>query len=122
MSNERFCSICEKYIKFNNKLNWPLISCNYAHEKKSSRSIFHNTYLKENEIENLRRHVENEKNENKALRLFINNLRTLKKKYTTKIVTIDDIQKQNKMYNENSKFNEMSFKNDIVSEQNVSSV
>ena len=31
----------------------------------------------------------------------------------TKIVTIDDIQKHNKMYSENSKFNEMFFQNDV---------
>ena len=30
-----------------------------------------------------------------------------------KVVTIDDIQKHNKIYNENSKFNEISFKDDI---------
>ena len=30
-----------------------------------------------------------------------------------KIVTIDDIQKYNKMYDENSKFNGMSFKDDV---------
>ena len=45
----------------------------------------------------------------------MNDLKTLKKntQCTTKIVTIDDIQKHNRMYDENSKFNEMSFKNDI---------
>ena len=31
----------------------------------------------------------------------------------TKIVTIDDIQKHNKMYNKNSKLNKMSFKDDV---------
>ena len=31
----------------------------------------------------------------------------------TKIVTINDIQKYNKMYNRNSKFNEMFFKDDV---------
>ena len=31
----------------------------------------------------------------------------------TKIVTIDDIQKHNKMYDENSKLNAMFFKDDI---------
>ena len=31
----------------------------------------------------------------------------------TKIVTINDIQKYNKIYNENSKFNEISFKDDV---------
>ena len=31
----------------------------------------------------------------------------------TKIVTSDDIQKHNKMYNENSELNEIFFKNDI---------
>ena len=46
MLNERFCSICEKCIKFNNKLNRHWISCDYAHEKKSSRFIFHDIYLK----------------------------------------------------------------------------
>ena len=46
MSNERFCSICEKYIRFNNEFNQYLIFCDYTHEKKSSRLIFHNTYLK----------------------------------------------------------------------------
>ena len=30
-----------------------------------------------------------------------------------KVVTIDNIQKHNRMYNENSKFNEMFFKDDI---------
>ena len=49
------------------------------HEKKSSRFIFYDTYLKENEIENLRQYVKNEKNENKVLRSFMNNFRTLKK-------------------------------------------
>ena len=78
MSNERFCSVCKKYIRFNNEFNRHLISCDYAHEKKLSRLIFHNIYLKENEIQNLRRHVENKKNKNKALRLFMNDLRTLK--------------------------------------------
>ena len=93
MSNERFRSICEKYIRFNNELSRYLIFCDYAHKKKLSRFIFHDIYLKENEIENLRRHVEDKKNENKNLRLFINNFRTLKKdtQYTTKIVTINDI-------------------------------
>ena len=79
MSNEHFCSICEKYIRFNNELSQYLIFCNYTHEKKSSRFIFHDTYLKENEIENLRRYVEDERNENKILRLFINDFRILKK-------------------------------------------
>ena len=79
MSNERFCSICEKYIRFNNEFNRHLISCDYAHEKKSSRFIFHDIYLKENEIENLSWHVENEKNENKALQSFMNDFRILKK-------------------------------------------
>ena len=70
---------------------------------------------KKTEIENLQQHVKDEKNENKVLRSFMNNFRTLKKEtqYTTKIVTIDDIQKHNKMYDENSKFNEMSSKDDI---------
>ena len=79
MSNERFCSICEKYIRFNNKFNRHLIFYNYTHEKKSLRFIFHDIYLKENEIENLQRHVENEKNENKVLQSFMNDLRILKK-------------------------------------------
>ena len=48
-------------------------------KKKSSHCIFYDIYLKENEIENLRRHVENKKNENKVLRSFINDLKTLKK-------------------------------------------
>ena len=72
MSNERFYSICEKYIKFNNKFNRFLIFYDYAHEKKSSHFIFYDTYLKENEIENLRRYVEDEKNKNKILQLFMN--------------------------------------------------
>ena len=79
MSNERFYSICEKYIRFNNELNRHLISCDYMYEKKSSHFIFYDIYLKENKIENLQRHVEDEKNENKVLRLFINDFRTLKK-------------------------------------------
>ena len=79
MSNERFCSICEKYIRFNNKVSQYLISYNYAHEKKSSRFILHDIYLKEDEIENLRRYVEDEKNENKILRSFMNDFKTLKK-------------------------------------------
>ena len=78
MSNERFCSICEKYIKFNNELNQHLTSYDYTHEKKLSRFIFHDIYLKENEIEDLRRHVEDKKNENKILRSFMNDFRTLK--------------------------------------------
>ena len=41
--------------------------------------IFHNIYSKGNEIENLRRHVEDEKNENKILRSFMNDFKTLKK-------------------------------------------
>ena len=44
-----------------------MISYDYAHEKKSLRFIFYDTYLKENEIENLQQHVENEENENKTL-------------------------------------------------------
>ena len=79
MSNERFHSIRKKYIRFNNEFSRHLISCDYAHEKKSSHFIFHDTYLKENKIENLRRHVENEKNKNKILRSFMNDLKTLKK-------------------------------------------
>ena len=67
MSNERFCSIDEKYIRFNNVFNRHLIFCNYMHEKKLSRFIFHNIYLKENEIENLQQHVEDKKSENKTL-------------------------------------------------------
>ena len=53
---------------------------------------FHDTYLKENEIENLQRHIENKKNKNKVLQSFMNDLRTLKKEtqYTTKIITIND--------------------------------
>ena len=31
----------------------------------------------------------------------------------TKVVTVDDVQKHNKMYNKNSKFNKMSFKDDV---------
>ena len=49
------------------------------YEKKSSHFIFHDTYLKETEIKNLRQHIENQKNENKVLRSFMNDLRTLKK-------------------------------------------
>ena len=91
-----------------------MISCDYAYEKKLSRFIFYDTYLKEKKIKNLQQHVENEKNENKALRLFMNDLRIIKKiQYTIKIVIINDIQKYNKIYNENSKFNEISFKDDI---------
>ena len=56
-----------------------MIFYNYTYEKKSSRLIFQDTYLKENEIENLQRHVENEKNENKILRSLINDFKTLKK-------------------------------------------
>ena len=113
MSNERFCSICEKYIKFNNEFNRHLISCDYTHEKKSSRFRFYNIYLKELRIcDNMSKR---KKNENKVLRLFINDFKALEKntQYTTKIVTIDDIQKHNKMYNKNSKLNEMSFKDDV---------
>ena len=79
MSNEHFCSICEKYIRFNNEFNLYLIFCDYAHKKKSLHFIFHNIYLKENEIENLRQHVENEKNKNKILSLFMNDFKILKK-------------------------------------------
>ena len=45
----------------------------------------------------------------------MNDFRTLKKntQYTTKIVIINDIQKHNRMYKENSKFNKMFFKNDV---------
>ena len=115
MLNERFCSICEEYIRFNNEFSRHLIFCDYAHEKKSLHFIFYDTYLKEIEIENLRRHVEDEKNENKVLRLFMNDLRTLKKdiQYTTKIITIDNIQKYNRIYGGNSKLNGISFKNDV---------
>ena len=92
-----------------------MIFYDYAHEKKSSRLIFHNTYLKENEIKNLRRHVENKKNENKVLRSFMNDFRTLNKNTqdTTKIVIINNIQKHNKGYGEKSKLNEISFKDDV---------
>ena len=79
MLNERLCSACEKYIKFNNELNRHLISCDYAHEKKSSCFIFHNTYLKENKIDDLRRHIEEKKNENEILQSFMNDLKILKK-------------------------------------------
>ena len=114
MSNKRFCSVCKKYIRFNNEFSQHLISCNYAHEKKSLRFIFHDTYLKKNEIENLRRHVEDEKNKNKILQSFMNNFKILKKiQYTTKIVIIDDIKKHNKMYDENSKPNKKIFNDNI---------
>ena len=115
MSNKRFYFVCEKYIKFNNEFNRHLISCDYAHEKKSSRFMFHDTYLKKNKINDLRRHIEEKKNENKTLQLFINDLKTLKKhtQYTTKIVTIENIQKHNKIYDENLKFNETFFKNNV---------
>ena len=79
MSNEYFVSTCEKYIKFNNKFSRYLIPGDYAHEKKLLRFIFHDTYLKENEIENLQWYVEDEKNENEVLRSFINDFKTLKK-------------------------------------------
>ena len=79
MSKEYFYSICEKYIRFNNKFNRHLIFCDYAHEKKLSCFIFYDIYLKENEIENLQRHIEDEENENKVLQFFMNNFRTLKK-------------------------------------------
>ena len=79
MSNERFCSVCKKYIKFNNEFNRHLISYDYVHEKKLSHFIFHDTYLKENEIENLQQHVKNKKNKKKVLQSFMNNLKTLKK-------------------------------------------
>ena len=79
MSNERFCSICEKYIRFNNIFSQHLIFCDYAHEKKSSRFIFHDTYLKENKIENLQQYIEDQKNENKVLQSFMNDFKTLKK-------------------------------------------
>ena len=79
MSNERFCSVCEKYIRFDNKFSRRFISCDYVHEKKLLRFIFHDIYLKENEIENLRRHVEDEKNKNIILQSFMNDFRTLKK-------------------------------------------
>ena len=58
-----------------------MIFYDWAHEKKLSHFVFHNIYLKENEIENLRRHVENEKNENKVLRSFINDFKTLRKNH-----------------------------------------
>ena len=77
MLNERFCSICENYIKFNNKFNRHLIFDDYTHEKKSSRLMLHDIHLKENEIENLRQYIENEKNENKTLQSFMNDFRTL---------------------------------------------
>ena len=80
MSNKCFCSICKKYIRFNNEFNRHLISCDYTYEKKSLIFIFHDTYLWENEFENLRRHVEDKKNENKALRSFMNDFKTLEKK------------------------------------------
>ena len=79
MSNERVYLIYEKYIRFNNKFNQHLIFCNYVHKKKSLHFIFHDTYLKQNEIKNLRRHVKNEQNENKVLESFINDFKTLKK-------------------------------------------
>ena len=59
-----------------------MIFCDYAHEIKSLYFIFYNTYLKENEIKNLRQYVENEKNKTKVLRLFMNDLRKFKKEYT----------------------------------------
>ena len=83
MLNERFCSICEKYIRFNNQFSQHLIFCDYTHEKKSLRFIFYDTYLKENEIDNLRRYVEDEKNENKALQSFMNDFK-IKKIYNTR--------------------------------------
>ena len=45
----------------------------------------------------------------------MNNLKTLKKntQYTIEIVTINDIQRHNTMYDENSKFNEISFRDDL---------
>ena len=77
--------------------------------------MFHNTYLKKNKIDDLRQHIEKKKNENEILQLFVNDLKTLKKhiQYTTKIVTIENIQKYNKIYNENLKFNKTSFENDV---------
>ena len=67
MSNERLCFICEKYIKFNNDFNRHLTSYDYAHEKKSSRFMFHNIYLKKNKIDDLRQHIKEKKNENEIL-------------------------------------------------------
>ena len=115
MLNERLCFACEKYIKFNNKFNRYLISCDYAHEKKSLHFMFYNIYLKKNKIDDLQQHIEKKKNENKILQLFIKDLKTLKKhiQYTTKIVTIENIQKHNKTYDENLKLNKTSFKNDV---------
>ena len=45
----------------------------------------------------------------------MNDFERLKKniQYTIKIVTIDNIQKHNKMYNENPKLDKMFFKNDV---------
>ena len=45
----------------------------------------------------------------------MNDFKILKKntQYTTKVVTINNIQKHNKIYDKNSKLNEMSFKNNI---------
>ena len=59
--------------------------------------------------------ISKKKNENETLQLFVNDLKTLKKhtQYTTKIVTIENIQKHNKIYDENLKFNETFFKNDV---------
>ena len=72
MLNKRFYSVCEKYIRFNNKFNRHLISCDYTHEKKSSHFIFYNIYLKKIEIENLQQHIKDEKDKSKTLQLFMN--------------------------------------------------
>ena len=55
-----------------------------AHEKKSSRFIFHDIYLKENKIKNLQQYVEDKKNINKILRSLINDFRILKKTHNTR--------------------------------------
>ena len=77
--------------------------------------MFHDIYLKKNKIDDLRQHIEEKKNENEILQSFVNDLKTLKKhtQYTTKVVTIENIQKHNKIYDENLKFNETFFKNNV---------
>ena len=48
--------------------------------KKNYHVLYFIIYiLKKNEIEDLQRYVEDEKNKNKVLQLFLNNFKTLKK-------------------------------------------
>ena len=53
--------------------------------KRNRHVLYFMTHIsKKNEIENLQQYIENEKDENKILQLFMNDLKTLKKIYNTR--------------------------------------